>query len=502
LRVALVPSRAPELPHFVERFCFQRFEWETMLKVFDRLRERFDRPSSSYRPTTESFPDLDVQRIAVEDELARKGAESGVKDRPATDGPLDRTENEVIEKAAAAQKRAHDQVENHIAGFRQRLVDLDFEGLFADISAAADANLADLQAELQIGLDELHGRRRDLNEAEEWRDNFRKRNRLERPCRTSKLPLTVFKWLVIVALVGLELAVNGELLAKNNELGLIGGLVEASLFAVLNVGLALLFGIFAVPQVNHRSGFRKIIGVLGLVAYVICALGINLALAHYREVSGTFVSGAGEMVLQRLQDAPLALTDFRSWLLFAIGLVFSLIALIDALSMRDPYPGYSSVEKHFRRAHTDYRTKREELIQNLQDVRQEYEEVLAETRADIARRRTEHSAILDHRQRLGSVFREHQNQLERAANMLLATYYDANIASRSTLPPARFSQTYHLDRIEVTPSKDGEWNAKNLSAATKEGLANLNTLQIALGKQFEEALRRYRELDNLVPEKQ
>lgn len=108
-----------------------------MLKVYERLSNHFDRPTSSYRPTTESFPDLDVQRIAAEDDLAKKGVESGRGELPPTDSAnLDKTELDVVEKVAAAQKRAHDQLLNHLAGFRERLIELDFEGRFADIAAA------------------------------------------------------------------------------------------------------------------------------------------------------------------------------------------------------------------------------------------------------------------------------------------------------------------------------------------------------------------------------
>ena len=40
---------------------------------------------------------------------------------------------------------------------------------------------------------------------------------------------------------------------------------------------------------------------------------------------------------------PFGLIEFQSWLLFVLGVVFSIVALIDGLIMRDKYPGYTPI---------------------------------------------------------------------------------------------------------------------------------------------------------------
>ena len=72
---------------------------------------------------------------------------------------------------------------------------------------------------------------------------------------------------------------------------------------------------------------------------------LNLALAHYREVSGSLVPDAGREVLVRLRTMPLAITDLKSWLFFGLGLLCSLIAFADSFLIFDPYPGYGGLEK-------------------------------------------------------------------------------------------------------------------------------------------------------------
>jgi hypothetical protein len=474
-----------------------------MPSALERIRTLISRPVHTYRPDVETFADLDIQRLASELKLSEQGTRNGRADIPSSDVmTLDPVEAEIIEHVGAAQKRAHDQLERQLAGFRQRLIDLDFGSRFAGIDRAATGGMADLEAELGRGLDELHELRRDLKEHEDWQRDFRARNKITRPAKITSSRTTALKWLLILLIVLIELFVNGELLSKGSDLGLIGGIVEALLFAVLNVGVALLLSIYVVPFIAHRSVFAKLIGLIGIVLYVGCALGINLGLAHYREVAGAILSGtdAGEQVMQRLRTAPLELTDFKSWLLFCIGCIFSIIAFIDGYNMRDAYPHYARVSHSLRLARGRYQDKREELIDSLQDVRVEIEEAIVDARSSLGKELAEHNAIVAHRQRLVSLFEEHEEQLEKAANALLSQYREANKATRSTPPPAHFLESYRLRRIPVQISREGEWNTEDLKEKIDAAQAELDQLIKTLLVKFKEALARYRELDILAPD--
>jgi hypothetical protein len=206
-------------------------------------------------------------------------------------------------------------------------------------------------------------------------------------------------------------------------------------------------------------------------------------------------------VLRRLQTAPLRLSDFRSWLLFAIGLIFSIIAMIDGLAMRDTYPGYARVERHIRKVRDAYRQRQEYLIDELQNVREDYDDELSEARADLSRQRTEHDAIVANRGRLVLLFDQHQSQLEKAQNLLLASYRDPNAAARRAPPPKRFAEPRTLQRIEVQIGREGEWNSEELRQGIAQAQLELDRLAGDLARQFADALKRYRDLDTIVPEK-
>src|SRR5690606_9696189 len=107
----------------------------------------------------------------------------------------------------------------------------------------AQSGLADLKAEQQMGLDDLHGLRRELAEAEEYLTDFRRQHRINRPAKINTRLGTTLRWLIIAAILLGELITNGYFLSRGAELGLIGGILQATLFAFLNVGVPLLIAI-------------------------------------------------------------------------------------------------------------------------------------------------------------------------------------------------------------------------------------------------------------------
>ena len=103
-----------------------------------------------------------------------------------------------------------------------------------------------------------------------------------------------------MVLIVIEVMVNGTFLAKGSELGLLGGAVEASIFAALNVLISFFIAFYGVRQLNHRRTLLKLIGIISIILYILFSLSLNLALAHYREVSGTLIDEAGREVIRRL----------------------------------------------------------------------------------------------------------------------------------------------------------------------------------------------------------
>jgi hypothetical protein len=56
------------------------------------------------------------------------------------------------------------------------------------------------------------------------------------------------------------------------------------------------------------------------------------------------------------------LTDIKSWILFSVGVIFSLMAMADGLLFFDPYIGYAGLERRWIEASKQFAQARSDLI--------------------------------------------------------------------------------------------------------------------------------------------
>lgn len=470
--------------------------------ALSRLVNGLKREQHDYRSSLEVFPALNIDKLAADMALAKTGAERGAKEEPGSATvAFDDIEIRIVERVESEKNAAHGTLLDELRTYKERLTGLDFEGRFGTIRQAAPAAVSEFRAEAAQGRDELHGLRRHLRDLEFERDEFRRRYRLKRSARWASGGNLTVKVGILIALFVFEVFLNGFFLAKGNELGYIGGAVEAFTFALVNVGVSFLIAVMGVRELNHRNWLRKLFGLISLAAYLALMLVLNLALAHYREAAGALVSDAGHEVLVRLRTAPLAIMDVKSWLFFGLGILCSLIAFADAFLIFDPYPGYGALEKRRTSGHEAYIRRKNDLIAQLLEIRDEAIEVLEEANRDLTIRRSEHDAILEGRARLARLFAAHQSHLDRAANALLAVYREANKNARRTPPPPRFSHAYALEKFPIEEELLETSARDDLRRSIAESQAVLVGHVHAIHAEFERAFASYREIDELVEEK-
>jgi len=433
-------------------------------------------------------------------DLPGRGQANGARNHPAKSArALDDVEQLIIAKAEEEKKTSYQVVEDHFQTFADRLRNLAFDGQFSLIRQANITSLSDFKAEVTMGEDELHGLRRDLKTAEDELSNFKETHGLKRAAKETASSHLFLKVSLLIFILLFETIVNGVFLAQGSSQGLVGGVVEAFAFAFLNVGMAVALALLVVRIMLKRSWVSKLIGLAGACAYVFVAVAINLALAHYRELSEAAFSDVGREVIARLKAQPFGLEDVKSWTLFGVGLLFSVGAFVDGYYMTDPYPGFSSTQKRVRHAREHYIDRKQELIDGLKDVRDEYNEKVDLIIRDLSHRRAEHQAIIAHRARTSDLFRDHLNQLERSANTLLTVYRDANRAARTEPEPKHFSIPYKMDRLTPTEIV-GDWNDKELAERIRQAQEELTEQMKKIGEEFSAAVDRYSQLDNLFPE--
>ena len=96
--------------------------------------------------------------------------------------------------------------------------------------------------------------------------------------------------LLLVVFVLLESIINGMFFAEGSEAGIIGGVMQALVLSVLNVGVAALFAVYGLPLLFHRWRAVKFFGGLLTVLFSAWLVGLNLAIGHFRDL---FIANAG-----------------------------------------------------------------------------------------------------------------------------------------------------------------------------------------------------------------
>jgi hypothetical protein len=471
------------------------------LASLERLARGLRQAPHEYRPSLQLFPDVSVEAIARDLKVVERAKESGKLELPSSSSDsLDETEQAIIERIFSDRKAAHHTLVDQLETYTQRLTALDFHGRFTVIQHAAPAAVSEFRAEALQGRDELHQLRRILVENEQERDDFKTENRLRRAPRLSSAIATTLKVVLLAFLFVSETYINAVFLAKGNALGFIGAAAEALVFAILNVLVSFGVGVGGLRQLNHPSFFRKSVGLLSFVAWIGFAVLLNLALAHYREASGTIYDDLGEQVIMRLSQTPAGLKDIKSWLFFGIGLVWSALALIDGIFFTDPFPGYASLERRVRKSHQDYINHKGSLIDQLRDIRDDAARQMAEAQSDLDKRRAEHTAILAGRAWTIELFEQHQDQLERAGNALLSKYRTANRQTRSSPAPKRFEEHWRMARVHAQSDLPEILVRKDLDQEIKKSQELLGREILAIHGTFEEAVETYRQIDDLIPE--
>jgi hypothetical protein len=463
-----------------------------------RLLGLLGQPPHAYRPSTEIFLDLNVNRVADNFNLPTVGAERGAENRPSAEAEtLDDIEHQVVELIEAHKQHAHSIYLEHLHTYDERLTALNFEERFAIIQQAAPESVGEFRAEAALGRDELFGLRRRLYDSEQERDDFRKRHRLARPARISSQGETLLKVGILAILFVIEVVINGNFLAKSNLQGLLGGAVQAVSFAALNIIASFLLGLVPIRLINRRNFFFKLIGLLSFIFYLAFAIGLNLTLAHLREIPPTVNGDVGQEVMTQLLKTPLVLNDVISWVFFGIGFIFSLVAMTDGLLFTDPYFGYASLEQRCNEARAQYTEGKAELIERLRDIRDAASEAMNGAARDLSVRRGEFDSIIQARGRLARRFAEHQNHIERSARALLAIYREANRKARATPAPSYFAKPYSMDRIGTDRDETAGEQLRQSIVKTQD---ILNRQIQAIHQAFDEAVSSYREIDDLIPE--
>jgi len=250
---------------------------------------------------------------------------------------------------------------------------------------------------------------------------------------------SIFHYAIVALLVLLESLANAYFFAQGSDFGLLGGVFQAFLVSITNVGIGLLVGVFALRVLHHRSLLRKSLSFVVVSLFVPLTLSFNLIAAHYRDLLGANPSAIHIEVLLQTWQSPLSLS-FEGFLLCAIGVCASILALFKGYTADDSYPGYGTIGRRHEASVKELEGARESAIEKLfelfGDARRTCDGILEAGKKAIS----EKEAIIVEIRKTGEHCARESKSIVAACHDHLRAYRDENISIRTTPPPSYFDE--------------------------------------------------------------
>jgi hypothetical protein len=426
----------------VGRIVFSRF-WNWLAGLFSRPREHYD-------PSADPFLELDLEEVRKGLRPTQQGEVNGSRDYPPSDARTpDSVEHAIMVFFSNELERCVKECELRLSSYNERLGGLRAATAVPDLQAIAERTAQDLTAVGDRGSNELFAEQRGVAGLTADLERFKKEHGLSR--QPDYPESHVLHYGVLCGILVVEVFLNGMMLARGDRFGYLGGGTQALVIALLNVLAGFSTGKWCFPLFRYRDIAWRAVAAAGTSAYAAFAVLFNLAVGHYRDaLANPFEPNAAAETLRTIAISPLQFADVQSYMLFALGIVFSIVAFVDGYKTDDPYPGYGKIARRLDRARDEFAAARRECMDELAATRDRGLTAVKEaaTAVEVAHRQI--GALLNRQQHIGQRFAAHREYLQRCFDSLLAEYRTENQRVRKSPPPEHFFVPITLKDYRLT----------------------------------------------------
>jgi len=384
---------------------------------------------------------IDLDAIAEQLAIKEKAEAAAINDLPQQNATnSDSTERE-IQSYFSSKMATINRIVNEGLCFRNTsITDTNLQDERALISNHTEHSKLAVKSLMAREFRALKQLKKDLGDIEQEFHAFQSNNKLQ---RTAHYPDSQLLYFAIILLFWLlESAGNGYFFAEGSELGLLGGIGQAVIIAAINISIAFFLMGWVFRYKNHASLWKKCLAYISLTIYLPCVFGFNLLVAHYREYFAFRPEDAGRLAVQRFIDTPLYLSEFNSWILFFMGLLFAVFAFIDGYKRDDAYPGYGKLHRRLQVLHEDYDEHRDDVVTQIEEVRHDFLRKLEEMKQAVLLKHTRLVHLVEDKQVFVAEYEHAMANFHATANALIYRYRDINRSQRKDSAPAYFEQDW------------------------------------------------------------
>ena len=412
----------------------------------DVLRKAADAVRGSNQPVTVPgfLRPIDTTRLGNDLRIAELAAERGQQDLPSTNSrSFDSVEQDIVHTIESEWGWQGGEFVNSLRAYAQRLVGYSIQSEFTKLEIEARDTLAKLRAADHRAEADLGPLREKFLGARDALVEFRKKHNLSRIAFSPAGRWTTFGLLGFI--VSIESLLNGVFFSKGSDFGLVGGIGIAIAISFVNVCFCFILGLGPARGINLRNFLWKSLSFITTSAGIAATVALHGFAAHYRDAVGRFGEDRafGE-ALAAIAAAPASLADVYSYLLFILGLLFSLGAFYKGYKFDDAYPFYGAKFRRAEEARDDYSDEHAELFDELESIKNDTIQSLEYGITSIPLFPQQAANIRAQRAALVQTFRGYETAVATAVNQLLSKYRDENRKHRSTPVPAYFDEQWRI----------------------------------------------------------
>lgn len=466
------------------------------LEIFKKLLRSLRPTDTGSVVTTDPFVVVDRPRAIEKLKLEERATRNGARNYPAAESTnLDEVEQDIVAEFQQLAARAQSEAASNHKVYGQRLSELSLLRELAGIttnSTTAHGDFRNLvmnvRGRLALAEDEVRDSYQELMD-------FKADHGLKRPAYKGVSGVVAWSTFLISGIV--ESVLNSLMLKVNDDYGYLGGFLAAVVISSINVGMAAFVGRFLFPSHYHKSLARKIFAWVLTSAWIAFALLWNLLAAHFRDVKAAGMEMPEKQALVEFINGPWQLDSIYSYGLLVLGIIFSIVAAITALKMKDPYPGYGELYQRHEDRCREYADKIEDATDELTVIRDEATSGAGSIRNQLSVQFGERGRIIASREFHRSSYHNHQRHLEETCNGLLDYYRDRNRQARTDARfPSHFNQRYPLNFNELPhPADEPTTEAEVLTAQN-----SLSKAITSIGAAYDEAIHSFKHLDLIKQE--
>jgi len=424
-----------------------------MIGFFKKLFSRKTKPP--FDILSDELTPVDINLMEKELNIRQHARRNGEMNIPKTsDAALDGPQERITAKFSGIIYEYLTKAQSKMQAFTEEIAAIDIsllssrlEGRFKSFNESLAQTINENRIELVDLIDRHKKRKKELQ-------HFRLDNDLHREPNYPDSKVYVIGLLLLITVI--ESLGNAYFFSKGAEHGYLGGTFFALLLALIDIAVVYNLG-KRILWVQARETKHKTAGWIFLLGSIFWVLVFNLSVAHIREGLRISPVDWDTIALTRITEHPLTMTEMSSWILFALGILCSIGAIITGCTSDDRFPGYGRMHRSTKESRDDILVMTGEMQRTGISMKEQLVQEIDEIRKDADEKCYSISTYMEQKGKLVRNIERFARHNEDACNALIQIYRDENRIARSTKSPEYFSVNWQYkasDSIGYEPDSD------------------------------------------------